>query len=67
MKEGIVEDTTAFDPAAPDGVQVITWTGVTVVDELDEVEIRSASGVTLALGERDMSFAEPEVPEPVDG
>ncbi len=33
-----------------------------MVAELDEVELRSASGITLAIGERDMSFAEPEVP-----
>jgi hypothetical protein len=40
-------------------VQIIDWTGVTIIDELDEFEIRDASGVSLATGDRDLTFAEP--------
>lgn len=59
LKEGAFEATALFEPDAPDGIQVITWSSVTIVDELDEFEIRNISGVTLALGQRDMSFPEP--------
>jgi len=37
--------------------------GVTIVDELDELEIRSASGTSLAIGSRDTSFPAPIVAE----
>lgn len=59
LKEGAFEGAMPIEPAAADGVQVIIWNGVTIVDELDRVEIRSAAGVTLARGDRDTAFAEP--------
>lgn len=59
LKEGAFEHSEPLEQAAEGGVQVIVWSGVTIVDELDEYEIRSASGVTLARGERDTAFAEP--------
>jgi len=59
MKEGAVELTEPFDPAAPSGVQVIVWEGVLVVDELDELEVRNGDGITIARGVRNTAFAEP--------
>lgn len=59
LKEGAFEQTEPFDTSAPDGIQINTWPGVTIVDEIDELEIRAANGVTLARGERDMSLPEP--------
>jgi hypothetical protein len=59
LREGAFEESQPFDPADPDGVQVIDWSGVTIVDELDELEIRDANGISLATGNRDLTFAEP--------
>ena len=59
LREGAFEESQVFDPADPDGVQVIDWSGVTIVDELDELEIRDANGISLATGNRDLTFAEP--------
>lgn len=59
LKEGAMEQLEPLDPSAPDGVQVITWNGITIIDELDEFEVHGTNGVTLARGERDTSFAEP--------
>ena len=59
MKEGAVELTEPFDPAAPGGVQVTLWQGVLVVDELDELEVRNGDGITIARGVRNTAFAEP--------
>lgn len=67
LAEGDVERTAGLDPDAPNGVLVISWTGVPVADEIDELGIRSASGVTLAIGRHDMGFAEPEVPVDAKG
>jgi len=66
LKEGVLEDTVPFDPAAPNGIQAITWSGVAKFDELNGFEIRSASGTFLAIGLRNSSFPEPvEVEEPI--
>ena len=59
LREGTFDGTQAFDPGDPDGVQVIDWSGVTIVDELDEFEIRDGNGLSLATGNRDLTFAEP--------
>ena len=61
MKEGAVELTAPFNPAAPGGVQVTLWEGVLVVDELDELELRNGDGITIARGVRNTAFAEPAV------
>jgi hypothetical protein len=57
--EGVIELTQAFNPANPGSTQTHLWNAVQVIDELDEFEIRNASGLTLARGTRDNSFAEP--------
>jgi hypothetical protein len=59
IKEGAVEQTAPFNPAAPGGVQVTLWQGVLVVDELDELELRNGDGITIARGVRNTAFAEP--------
>ena len=63
LKEGVFEDTVSFNPSAENGVQKLTWNGVTIVDELDECEIRSAAGTTFARVQRDTSFPEPVTAE----
>lgn len=57
--EGALELTQPFNPANPGSTQTHLWNGVQVIDELDEIEIRDANGITLARGVRDRSFAEP--------
>jgi len=59
LKEGIEERTAPADPAAPGGTQVILFNGITLVDDLDELEIRNGDGVTIARGVRNPSLAEP--------
>lgn len=59
IKEGAVELTEPFDPAAPGGIQVNVWSGVLVVDELDELELRNGDGITIARGVRNMALPEP--------
>ena len=59
LSEGVVELTQAFNPANPGGTQTYFWNGVTIIDELDELELRDADGTTIARGVRDSSFAEP--------
>ena len=51
-----VAPTQALNPATPGGTQKYLWIGIEIIDEL---EIRNASGQTLAGGTRDNSFAEP--------
>ncbi|MBI3469523.1 MAG: hypothetical protein HY000_41505 [Planctomycetes bacterium] len=59
LKEGIEERTAPADPAVPGGTQVILFNGITLVDDLDELEIRNGDGVTIARGVRNPSLAEP--------
>ena len=51
--------TQAFNPANPGGTQTHLWNGVNILDDLDELEVRNASGQSLARAVRDPSFAEP--------
>lgn len=59
LKEGAVEQTKPFTPGIKDTITTQTWTGITMVGELDELELRDGDGKTLARGERDASLNEP--------
>lgn len=59
LKEGIVEVTAPFVAASAGGVQVNNWTGLTVIGELDQFELRNGSGTTIAHGVRNPALAPP--------
>jgi hypothetical protein len=46
----------AYAQGAP--VQAQTWAGITMVGELDVLELRDATGHTIARGRRDATLAE---------
>ena len=56
LEEGAVLLDQAYAQGAP--VQAQTWAGVTMVGELDALELRDAAGRTLARGRRDPALAE---------
>lgn len=58
LKEGVVEQSQSFDPEAGDVIQQ-TWSDVTVVEDLDELELRNGSGATIARGVFDATLPEP--------
>jgi len=59
LKEGAVEQTKPFTPGDEDTVTAQTWTGITMVGELDVLELRDGDGKTLARGNRDAGLGEP--------
>lgn len=59
LKEGVVEQTSPVTSSSPGSTSVHTFTDVTVVDELDELELRDTDSLTIARGTRDPSLAEP--------
>ena len=59
LKEGAVEQTKPFTPGVEDTVTAQTWTGITMVGELDVLELRDGDGKTIARGNRDVGLAEP--------
>lgn len=59
IKEGAVELTKPIQASPPNGIQVDLWDGVTLVDDLDEFEIRDVNGLTLASGTRNPALVEP--------
>lgn len=56
LEEGAVVLNQAYIQGAP--VQAQTWAGVTMVGELDVLELRDATGRTIARGRRDTTLAE---------
>ena len=62
LREGAEERTAPVDFAAPGGTQVILFPGITLVDDLDELELRDGDGVTIARGVRDTALPEPVGP-----
>lgn len=58
LKEGAVEQTKPFTPGVKDTITTQTWTGITMVGELDELELRAGDGKTVARGNRDVGLAE---------
>ena len=59
LKEGNFEQTTVLATNPAGGMHVSIWTGLTVVGELDQLEVRNAANITIARGERNSSLAEP--------
>lgn len=59
LREGGVQQDKPFVPGVPGAVTAQTWTGVTMVGELDLLDLRTADGHTLAHGIRDTNLAEP--------
>ena len=59
FKEGAFEATAAVTSTTPGSIQVHNFSGVTIVDELDELELLNAAGLTVAHGSRDTSLLEP--------
>lgn len=59
LKEGVVEQTSAVTSTAPGSIPVHTFTDVTIVDEIDELELRNADSLTIARGTRDTALPEP--------
>ncbi len=59
LKEGAMEVTSPVTSTTPGSIQVHTFNDVTVVDELDELELRDADGLTIARGTRNTSLPEP--------
>jgi hypothetical protein len=59
LKEGAVEQTKPFTPGVEDTVTAQTWTGITMVGELDVLELRDGDGKTVARGNRDVGLVEP--------
>lgn len=56
LEEGAVTLSQAYAQGAP--VQAQTWAGITMVGELDVLELRDATGHTTARGRRDTTLAE---------
>ena len=59
LREGAVQQDKPFVPGVAGDITAQTWTGITMVGELDRLELRTADGHTLALGVRDTNLAEP--------
>ena len=62
LREGGVEQTQTLSSTASGVTQTHTWTGLQIIDELDELELRNNNGTTLARGARDPNFADPGEP-----
>ena len=62
LREGVVEQTQTLSSTASGVMQTHTWTGLQIIDELDELELRNNNGTTLARGARDPNFADPGEP-----
>lgn len=59
LKEGAAEQTKPFTPGVEDTVTAQTWTNLTVIGELDVLELRDGDGRTVARGSRDATLVEP--------
>ncbi|MBI5802649.1 MAG: hypothetical protein HZA92_18240 [Verrucomicrobia bacterium] len=59
LKEGAVQQTKPFTPGVEGTVTAQTWTGITMVGELDMLELRDGDGKTVARGNRDATLVEP--------
>lgn len=58
LKEGAAEQTKPFTPGVEDTVTAQTWSNLTVVGELDVLELRNGDGRTVARGIRDAGLPE---------
>lgn len=58
LKEGTVQQTKPVTPGAHGTVTTQTWTGITMVGELDVLEFRDGDGKTVARGQKDSNLAD---------
>lgn len=58
MKEGVAEQNVLLD-AGQGNLQVVVWDNITMVEELDQLEVQDIEARTLALGVRDENLPEP--------
>ena len=59
LREGAVDATSAVTSTNPASTPAHTFSGITLVGELDELELHNAAGLTIARGVRDASLPEP--------
>ena len=59
LQEGTVQQTKPFLPAPKDTLTTQTWTNITMVGELDLLELRDGDGKTVARGQWDNTLVEP--------
>jgi hypothetical protein len=59
LTEGAYEEAVPYVASPPGGTQVSTWSNVQIVDEIDVLALRDVDARTLAIGARDVNFAEP--------
>ena len=59
LKEGAFEATAPVAGTTPGSIQVHNFSGVTIVGELDELELHNAAGLTVARGVRNAGLPEP--------
>lgn len=59
LREGALIETQSFDAAGSGQVVSQTWQNVTVVDELDAMELQDAGGTSVATGQFDSSLPDP--------
>ncbi|MEZ6111125.1 MAG: hypothetical protein R3C99_08925 [Pirellulaceae bacterium] len=52
VREGGLEEVRTLKQPTPGSVEVIEWPNVSLVDELDEFELRSMNNLTVARGSR---------------
>ncbi|MCA9218964.1 MAG: hypothetical protein KDA71_01480 [Planctomycetales bacterium] len=61
VREGGLEEVRTLNQTTPGSVEVIEWPNVSLVDELDEFELRSMNNLTVARGTHDPSLPRPLV------
>ena len=59
LREGILQQTKPFTPINAGNPTTQTWTGITMVGDLDVLELRDGDGKTVARGMRDGGLGEP--------
>ena len=59
VQEGAVEQTQPLDAGTPGDIEVTTWNGLVIVNEIDRVDIRNGDGVRIARGVRNIALPEP--------
>ena len=59
FKEGNFEQMAVLATNPAGGMHVNIWNGVTVVGQLDQLEVHNATNVTIAHGVRNSALAEP--------
>ena len=59
LREGILQQTKPFTPINAGNVTTQTWSGITMVGDLDALELHDGDGKTVARGNRDGGLGEP--------